>query len=280
MSKHDENFQRKMIAAVADLACRKLTPTQARVFLLHCIEGWSEERIAEAYGCSQSNVHQALWGQGKTTAPIPSADSKFSRLDLAFERARSQPASKGSGAVQKLSAELSSDPTIQALMEELRSPLATTNLGKRDFSGWFASAKYRNDFFAPLAMLIVVDAMADAKGTVSYAALSREVPPWIVNQTVNMLKVMGYVTTDGITVRIQKLPISVPQPVEPYVAALPVSATHVEQDEAVNPEAQIVEAIDQKREAEAVAETAKPVANLELFDDEDDGLGAIPVSKA
>ncbi len=73
--------------------------------------------------------------------------------------------------------------------------------------GWYAPARHLQNLFVPLAVLQTLSQLADGDGKVSYAEACHEVGPAMLTAMMQMLKLLGYISTDGVTITIVKLPV-------------------------------------------------------------------------
>lgn len=78
-----------------------------------------------------------------------------------------------------------------------------------DVSGWYGPAKHLPNLFMPLAVLQTLSQLADGDGRVTVALASKEVPVGILHAMLRMLSLLGYIQTDGLSVRVVKLPIKI-----------------------------------------------------------------------
>lgn len=183
-------------AHILRVAEATLTTAQLRVFVLHWFDGRSIADIARTYECSRPAVYQSLWGQRKavTGAPVGGAVKK---LHNALQQQ--------GGLMSKLGIALDNDPELKTLIAELKKPddppptEATT-----DIVGWYRGC--RSEDFASLAVLHVCAALADAQGKLSMQTLTAEVPMHIAQQAVRVLRLRGWVASDGINIRVLKRP--------------------------------------------------------------------------
>ncbi len=236
---------RLAVQRVVALAVETLSPAQARCFVLHLVEGWTETQIAAEYGCSQASVHQCLWGQGSTRAPpaVPGA----SRLDAVFKSSI-----PGSGAVARLSQAIKSDPVMQEAIAKAAGKAPEPPQPRvRDLSGWFAACRFRPEYFAAYATMILLDSIADASGRISVTELARQMPPGILSVVLPQLRAFGFIDNNiepGV-VRILKLPNGVDRGA-PHIASTSLPS-HVAGDELRSPEDSIIERLDAEAKEQA-----------------------------
>jgi len=225
-----------VIARVVELAVTQLSPAQARCVILHIVEGWTETRIADAYGCSQSAVSQVLWGQGATRASR-SSRSTSSRLDMVFRDEQGK-----SGAVSRLSTSIKTDPVMQTIIAQAQEPEPPAR-ATRNLDGWFDPCRYRPEFFCAYATMILLDDLVDATGRIGISELARQMPPAIMSAVLPQLRAFGFIDNNiepGV-VRVLKMPASRARPALPTSSP---SATHVDGDTTRSPEDSIIARLD------------------------------------
>lgn len=179
-------------------AGESLTPAQFRCFVLYFFADWSENQIAEKYGVNQVSVHQALWGQRKQAGAAPIGGG-VKRIKAALE------ATKGGGAMSnKLGKSLEEDPELTDIILKLKEPPKEPEATTLSPIGWFAGT--RPEFFASMGVLLVACHLADKKKTVSVTRLAEQVPRFTLSHAMTQLRVLGFISTDGVTIHILKTP--------------------------------------------------------------------------
>jgi predicted DNA-binding protein YlxM (UPF0122 family) len=167
----DVNELRPAIIAIAE---RVLTTKQLRIFVEHFFVGRSLAEIGVELDVSRQAVRTALNGQ------------------------------RGVGGIMKrMGAAMADDKDFQDTINELKKPARKKAKGS-DVVGWYRGC--RGEDFVALAVLHYANALADAKSTVSVGSLYEHMPKAIVNQAVTLLRIRGWIATDGITVAILKTP--------------------------------------------------------------------------
>lgn len=163
--------------AIIGIAERVLTPKQLRIFVLHFFAGWSQTRIADEFGVSQAAVAVAINGQ----------------RDMG-------------GILRKMGFHLKDDKEFQDTLNELKKPAAKKQAKGADVVGWFRGCPPRD--FEALSVLHYAWAMSDAKGTVSVGTLYEHLPRHAVNQALAILRLRGWIRSDGVTIVILKTPMT------------------------------------------------------------------------
>lgn len=75
---------------------------------------------------------------------------------------------------------------------------------------WFSGLGYAHlDKFVPLSVLLVLFFLSDARGDVTFGDAHAAMPAACVSHALPTLKALGFVTTDGVTIRIRKTPVEV-----------------------------------------------------------------------
>lgn len=160
----------RILDAVETVCTRK----QVAAVRLH-LEGLSIGEIARSMGVSKATVHNHLYGH---------------RVH-------------GGGALVKLRAHFKQDDDNH--VKENDDVNLTT---KEKNAAWFANIpSSRAHLFGPLAVLLVIDAVVDARRSMRVADLALYMPKPIAAEGVSRLRAAGYIATDGVTLTIRKTPI-------------------------------------------------------------------------
>jgi len=155
---------------------------QFRAFALW-FAGASRSAIAKSLGVSRTTVRCALDGGG--------SHQQLGALEL----------------IARSSAEFRKVVTVAANKSQEK------QTARRDerLSTWFAGIDAKPELIAPLALLLVVDALADAKGEVKVADLLRHFPRSALTPCLALLKAHAFAASDGQKIRIHKRPHEKPQ---------------------------------------------------------------------
>lgn len=168
---------RPLLVAAAE---RVLTPHQFRVFVGHVCLRLTQQEVAHALGVSQQSVGEALNGK------------------------RTHNGSHKGGLMKKLIETLRDDEAFAAEVEKLKTQATAAPL--RSTLDWYRGIAPHH--FASLAVLMVADEMATGRKQreVSVAELYDQVPRPVVMTALSTLRVLGFIATDGRTVRILRTP--------------------------------------------------------------------------
>ncbi len=134
-------------------------------------------------------------------------------------------------------------------------PTPASRIVTRDLTGWFDPCRYRPEYFAAYATMILLDNLADATGRMSVSELSRQMPPAIVSVVLGQLRAFGFIDNNvepGV-IRVLKLPGGrerTPSPVSPSLTE-PSGALHVSQLSTESPEDSIIERLDAETQEQA-----------------------------
>lgn len=160
---------------------RVLTPRQFRVFVGHVVFGLSQNDVARALGVGRNTIHYAVHGQRRA------ADDD----------------TRG-GLMKKLIETLKDDAAFAAEVEKLKQQAATQPL--RSSINWYRGIAAHH--FQALAVLMIADELATGRKNreVMVAELYEQAPRMVVQQALGVLRVLGFVMTDGRTVRILRTP--------------------------------------------------------------------------
>lgn len=142
--------------------------------------------------------------------------------------------------MSKLSKAIKEDPVMQAAIAKAAGRAPVT----RDLTGWFAACRFRPEFFAAYATMILLDTIADASGRVSVTELARQMPPGILSVVLPQLRAFGMIDNNiepGV-VRILKLPNGGERGA-PHLASASLPS-RVAGDELQSPEDLIIERLD------------------------------------
>lgn len=168
---------RPLLVAAAE---RVLTAHQLRVFVGHFVFRLTKEDVAAALGVSRQSVSEAVNGK------------------------RQHNGNHKGGLMKKLIETLKDDEAFAAEVEKLKTQAATAPL--RSTLNWYRGIAPHH--FASLAVLMVADEMATGRKQreVSVAELYDQVPRPVVMTALSTLRVLGFIATDGRTVRILRTP--------------------------------------------------------------------------
>lgn len=168
---------RPLLVAAAE---RLLTPYQFRVFVGHFCFRLTKEDVAVALGVSRQTVSEAV--NGKRT---PHGTHK-------------------GGLMKKLIESLKDDAAFAAEVEKLKAQAAAAPI--RSTVNWYRGVAAHH--FPALAVLMVADELASGRQhrEVSIAELYEQVPRLVVAQSLGALRALGFIATDGRTVRILRTP--------------------------------------------------------------------------
>lgn len=159
---------------------RVLTERQFRVFVGIVVFRLTQREVAAALGVSQPRVVEVLNGK------------------------RTHNGHKG-GLMKKLIETLKDDAAFAAEVEKLKTQAAAAPL--RSTLNWYRGIAPHH--FASLAVLMVADEMATGRKQreVSVAELFDQIPRPVVMTALSTLRVLGFIATDGRTVRILRTPV-------------------------------------------------------------------------
>lgn len=168
---------RPLLVAAAE---RSLTPHQFRVFVGHVVFGLAQVEVARALGLSQQAVNEAVSGK------------------------RTHKGTHKGGLMKKLIETLKDDAAFAAEVEKLKQQVATQPL--RSSINWYRGIAAHH--FQALAVLMIADELATGRAhrEVMVAELYDQAPRMVVQQALGVLRVLGFVMTDGRTVRILRTP--------------------------------------------------------------------------
>lgn len=167
---------RPLLIAAAE---RSLTPHQFRVFVGHVVFGLAQVDVARALGVSDAAIHYALHGQRRN-------------------------GTREGGLMKKLIESLRDDAAFAAEVEKLKAQAAAAPI--RSTVNWYRGVAAHH--FTALAVLMVADELATGRQRreVSIAELYEQVPRLVVAQSLGALRALGFIATDGRTVRILRTP--------------------------------------------------------------------------
>lgn len=178
-----------LVARVLDEARKRLPAWQFPAFALwfqgdgHGFQGRGHARqsIARQLGVSRATVRSALDGGGHSNGP---------------------------GAIAALTTAILDDDDFKKAVGDV----ASKNIGKRDAIereqrlSWFKGLDSKPTMVVPLAMLLVIDALADARREVKVADIIPHFPRSTISQCMGLLRAHGFASTDGHTVKIHNTP--------------------------------------------------------------------------
>lgn len=177
-------------ARVLDVA-RATLDEDGRAAVELFVRGLSQQDAAAALGWSTTKMSRVL--HGSTPGSNSGKKSALARLKDA----------------------LRADATFKGIYQALRRNPDRSGALVREpppdavVTDWFLSTVRppKPGLFAPLAVLLVADRLADRKRELRYEDLMSFVPGFILSQSLGPLQVTGYIRTDGVTIRILKTPV-------------------------------------------------------------------------
>jgi len=170
------------MGVLVDVATSSLTLPQLRCFLRGVVVGEPEHAIADLYGCTQPNVNKTK-----------------------------------SVALQRMRQAINKDPLIMTALT-LQSPLVDDKelvdvIAKlraaptgKDVRSLLKGCLPNPSTVAALAVLAVLDALADDERCVTYALAHQHIHSAVVAGAVPVLRSQGFVMSDGQTIRINRMP--------------------------------------------------------------------------
>lgn len=168
------------------VAAATLTDQQLAVFT-RWVGGASVTGIGRELGISQQVVSKHLHGNGQA-----------------------QDGSARGGALKKMKAALEADELYRASLEASKAH-ATDVDGMHVVREWFKPIRPNTlTHFVPFVVLLVIVAIADARRRTTFSALHAHILPTIVTNAMPVLKLRGYVRTDGVTIEVLKTPLEEP----------------------------------------------------------------------
>lgn len=172
---------RVRVLNVLDDVCTRKQAAAVRLFL----EDQSLNEIAHAMGVSKPRVHQLLYGDAR-------------------DRGRSErPSQGGCGAFERIRRALEGDVVTNETKED-----DDVEMTKDKIGAWFSRLRpSQAHLFGPLSALLVMDAMADARRSISVADLQLYLPKPVATASLGALRQLGYIATDGVTITIRKTPL-------------------------------------------------------------------------
>lgn len=183
---------------VVKVATQILSNQQLVIFLAYYVEHKTSTEIAAQLGCSDSNVVQSLHG-------IKRADGWWRKKTGVVSTKPDRGVIHSGGSVTKLRVALATDETFKAIVGAAKAkPDEPTKVLR-----WFAPARLpsKAHLNAPLLTLLVMSELADSKGDVKVADVMTHLSAQVVNGTLTTMRLMNWVTTDGITARIVMTPL-------------------------------------------------------------------------
>jgi hypothetical protein len=179
---------------VLRVAGSTLSAAQFRCFVLYWFAGWTEQAIADHYGCTQPAVHAALWGQKK---------GRETTSGGAVRRIQAALVATGGGAMSKLGKAIEEDEQLTQVLTSLKNEPTPTPSSLSSL-GWYRGV--RPEHFAALAVLLQMTQLADARRQLHISTIAAEVPRATLSMALTTLRVLGHITTDGINITIVKTP--------------------------------------------------------------------------
>lgn len=141
----------------------------------------------------------ALWIEGMTTAAIANAQS---RSPEAVHRTLWGVPSRGlAGAVAQVGEALRNDEVFTAMVKK---EAPADPIGRHAIATWCAGAP--PDRFVEMAALLIFKALADADGNLTVSDAYGAMHPSIVTHALPRLRWGGWIATNGITIRVLKIP--------------------------------------------------------------------------
>jgi len=179
---------------VLRVAATSLSTAQFRCFVLYWFAGWTEQAIADHYGCTQPAVHAALWGQKK---------GRETTSGGAVRRIQAALVTAGGGAMSKLGKAIEEDEQLTEVLNTLKNEPkpAPTSLSSL---GWYRGV--RAEHFGALAVLLQMTQVADSKGALHISTIAAEVPRATLSLAMAQLRALGFIRTDGVSITIIKTP--------------------------------------------------------------------------
>lgn len=168
-------------AAILTAAIDVLPLWRFRVFA-SWLQGANRYAIARELGVSRSTVRSALDGEGAKRA--------------------------GPGALAIITNTLRGSEDFRKVVAEMATKKQKEQIADERVLGWFKGIENKPDLVLPLAMLLVVDDLKDARGEVGVADVFPYFPRALVTPCMTLLRAHGYASCDGHRIRIVRTPIS------------------------------------------------------------------------
>lgn len=165
------------------VAASVLTDVQLAVFV-RWVGGIGVTAIGRELGLTHQVVSKHLFGNGETSNGAPRG-----------------------GAVKKMKLRLLDD---DAYIDELVCARAERHDpdAMHIVREWWAGLRPSHlTHFVPLTVLLLILSLVDAKRTTTFATLHTKMLPSIVTNAIPVLKLKGYIETDGITIKVKRTPL-------------------------------------------------------------------------
>jgi len=156
-----------------------LTERQWQILSLR-LAGYTETQIANQLSISQPVVHKTIFGdQGR------------------------------GGALKKLKEVLERDDAFLAALAQARQEAGADDSERVLIINWFRDVKNGglNVQFVPLAVLLILYFLKDQRHRVRHDLAMQHLPRPAITHALSILRPLGYVDTDGITMTIRKTPL-------------------------------------------------------------------------
>ncbi len=147
-------------------------------------KGENRARIARALNVSRSTVRSALDGEGRGRGI-------------------------GDGAIKEFMAAISADDDFKKVVMSV----ATKSIAKTEqragarVLGWFKGIEQKPDMVIPLAMLMVLDELADARREVAVADIIPHFPRSLITPCMRLLAAHGFAASNGHRIKVHKTPV-------------------------------------------------------------------------
>lgn len=166
-------------AAFMRAARAHLPDWQFRAFVLW-FSGANRGQVARVLGVSRATVRRALDGGGRD----------------------------GPGAIASFTAAIQQDPDFKKVVMNV----ATKSISKRETEAterillWFKGLDGKPNMVFPLAMLLVLDELADARREVKVADVIPHFPRSTISDCMKLLRAEGYASSDGHSIKVHRTP--------------------------------------------------------------------------
>lgn len=186
---------------ITRVAAAVLTDRQFQCFIGTSIEGKTQKQVADEMGIDPRSVQQHLKGAVRADGwwrSAPLHDSPPSRGSI-----------RNGGAMKKLRAALEGDEGWKAAVLEVSTPTAGPSQRDR-IVGWYAPITRptpRPQQFVALAVLMVLEALADSTGELHWNDAVQHLPRGVLDPALSQLRALGWVRTDGVQIRILRTPV-------------------------------------------------------------------------
>lgn len=171
----EDEVRRAILSAAIDV----LPPWRFRIFA-SWFRGVNRHAIARELGVSVSTVRSALDGEGLKRA--------------------------GPGALNIITSALRDSADFRKVVDEMATKKQRESTATARVLHWFRGIDNKPDLIVPLAMLLVMDALKDARSEVQIADIQAHFPRSCVSQCLAQLRAHAFVSSNGRTAKVVRTP--------------------------------------------------------------------------